>query len=179
MCLCVLRLQVDEDVIKDCIPMVEVDHTRVYQINSEDQVIESLGNGTLGNGEKHDSISAPKTATSLKLSKISSVRSSVSNSAPKLSTIEDEESSFAMEIHTRLEGYNSGKTYHFLHTDKDLLDTWSVKMAELSQICRKEEAAMVMSRFERIQQRVAAVYKVRFCLQSQRLIACAKNNTLN
>jgi hypothetical protein len=159
-CLYVLRPQVDEDVIKDCIPLVEVDHTRVSGMNSEDQVIESLtGHGALGEGV--DLISAPKKATSLKLSKTASVRSSLSQSASKLPTIEDE-SSFAMEIHTRLEGYNSGKTYHLLHTDKDLLATWSEKIAELSLICKKEEAAMAMSTFERIQQRIATVYKVRF-----------------
>ena len=159
MCLYVLRPQVDEDVIKDCIPLVEVDHTRVYGINSEDQVIESLtGHGAREGG---DLISAPKKATSLKLSKTASVRSSLSQSASKLPTIEDE-SSFAMEIHTRLEGYNSGKTYHLLHTDKDLLATWSEKIAELSLMCKKEEAAMAMSSFERIQQRIAIVYKVGF-----------------
>jgi hypothetical protein len=173
MCLYVLRPQVDEDVIKDCIPLVEVDHTRVYGINSEDQVIESLtGHGAREGG---DLISAPKKAT---LSKTASVRLSVSKSASKLPTIEDE-SSFAMEIHTRLEGYNSGKTYHLLHTDKDLLATWSEKIAELSLICKKEEAAMAMSSFERIQQRIAIVYKVTFCLQSQRPIAFAENKILN
>ena len=176
MCFYVLHLQVDEDVIKDCIPLVEIDHTRVSGSNGEDQLIESLtGKEALGNED--DSISGPKQEKSFKLSKTASVRALVSSSKSKLPPIEDD--SFIMEIHTRLEGYNSGKTYFLLHTDKDILATWCDKIAELSLICKKEEAAIAMTTFERIQQRVAVVYKVRFCLQSPPPIACAEDNTWN
>ena len=49
------------------------------------------------------------------------------------------ETTWTLEIHTRVEGYNSGKCYIIGHAQRDELQAWCDSLSELSQKCRNLE----------------------------------------
>ena len=150
-------MQEDEDVIKDCIPLVEVEYVRVTGNDAGDQVIDNLA--------KPEPASAPTKDEKRKgLGKSSTIRTLLSQSSMKEKEQENSgaEVTFVLEIRTRLDGYNSGKTYFFNHSNKDELEVWCEKVLKLSEEAKKVESSMAMTPFERYQKRIADLYQVRF-----------------
>ena len=145
-----------EDVIKDCIPLVEVEHVGItsnFELDVAGMMNPVSTTGQVANGHQR---SKKKLLKSRSLLAAGSQRATDDGGARGA---EELVQAWTLELHTREGGFCSGKCYFIRHCSEDELIEWRDTIERCAVTGQKLESAMGLSWQRLIQKRVGSYYR--------------------